>query len=440
MLHQLLRNRLFIAAGLIVFCLIAVGGIYKSLWHTQPTQRKKIGEVSTPDAGEPTRGIKKDEKFSGKLPHQKNNFGKDNHSPLSVPMVQISEDKHQKISELYGHRSGRDASWATMGPPREEVEILVEGMDNLSAARYLRMQGGYDEYVREYAAKALNEDPDNFEALYIFTQAQDLEADRETGFRRLLEMDPNFAPALSKLGVILARDSPEEAIEYLERANQLEPDNNLFHLGISYQRVGEYDKALVVLKRADELNRAPMALAHIKAIEAGTPRVPLLQREVEEPLQPETEEQETGNLLPESEPSTRPESMEAETERSPTESPQTHTESTQREEDIRKFFEQMSDSEFAAFKQLVTKEFPELLPKDFPELPTDANVKPSPGEGQALARFSPERLNRAMETLNRYGPEEGIRRLQKEDPEIAKQIGRLIDRKPPQQENDAPPE
>ena len=176
-----------------------------------------------------------------------------------------------------------------MGPPREEVEILVEGMDDLSAARYLRMQGGYDEYVREYAAKALNEDPDNFEVLYIFTQAQDLEADRETGFRRLLEMDPNFVPVLSKLGVILARDSPEEAIEYLERANQLEPDNNLFHLGISYQRVGEYDKALVVLKRADELNRAPMALAHIKAIEAGTPRVPLLQREVEEPPQQEND-------------------------------------------------------------------------------------------------------------------------------------------------------
>ena len=436
MLHQFLHSRLFIAF-LIICCLITIGGIYKLLRHTLPTKPEDIYKVSTPDAGEQTRGIEKNEKFSGKLPHQKNNFGEDNHSPLSVPMVQISEDKHQKISELYGHRSSRDASWATMGPPREEVEILVEGMDNLSAKRYLRMQGGYDEYVREYAAKALNEDPDNFEALYIFTQAQDLEADRETGFRRLLEMDPNFVPALSKLGVILARDSPEEAIEYLERANQLEPDNNLFHLGISYQRVGEYDKALVVLKRADELNRAPMALAHIKAIEAGTPRVPLLQREVEEPLQPETEEQETGNLLPESEPSTRPESME--TERSPTESPQTHTENTQREEDIRKFFEQMSDSEFAAFKQFVTKEFPELLPKDFPELPTDANVKPSPGEGQALARFSPERLNRAMETLNRYGPEEGLRRLQKDDPEIAKQIGRLIDRKPPQREQDALP-
>ena len=439
MLRQLFRNRLYVVL-LTAFCLIAIGGVYKSLWHAQSSEKKKTDEISRLGTEEQTRGIQKNEKSPRNLSNQKNDFVENSHPALPVPTIGISEDKHQKILELYGHRSGRDTSWATIGPSREEVEILVEGMDDLSAAKYLRMQGGYDEYVREYAAKALNEDPDNFEALYIFTKAQELEVDRVTGFRRLLEMNPDSVPVLSELGAILARDSPEEAIEYLERANQLEPDNNLFHLGISYQRVGEYDKALVVLKRADELNRAPMAHAHIKAIEAGTPRVPLIQREVEEPLQPETEEQETGNLLPESNPSTRPESMEAETERSPTESPQTHTEDRQYEEDIRAFFEQMSEAEFAAFKQLVTKEFPELLPKDLPELPTDANVEPSPGEEQTLARFSPERLNRAMETLNRYGPEEGLRKLQKEDPEIAKQVGRLINRKPPQQENDAPPE
>lgn len=231
MLRQLLRNRLCVVL-FIAFCFFAIGGVYKSLWHPQSMEQKKIDEISSLDTRKQTTGVQ-------------------------TPTTQISKDKLEKISELYGHRSRGDASWATMGPPREEIEILVEGMDNLSAARYLRMQGGYDEFVREYAAKALNEDPDNFDALYIFTQAQDLEADRETGFRKLLEMDPNFVPALSKLGVILARDSPEEAIEYLERANQLEPDNNLFHLGISYQRVGEYNKALVVLKRADELNRAP---------------------------------------------------------------------------------------------------------------------------------------------------------------------------------------
>ena len=37
-------------------------------------------------------------------------------------------------------------------------------------------------------------------------------------------------------------------------------------------------------------------------------------------------------------------------------------------------------------------------------------------------RFSSERFKRAMSTLERYGPEEGFRRLRESDPEIAKQI------------------
>lgn len=43
-------------------------------------------------------------------------------------------------------------------------------------------------------------------------------------------------------------------------------------------------------------------------------------------------------------------------------------------------------------------------------------------------RFSPERFNRAMQTLNRYGPKEGLRRLKDEDPEVAKQVERLLQR------------
>ncbi len=42
--------------------------------------------------------------------------------------------------------------------------------------------------------------------------------------------------------------------------------------------------------------------------------------------------------------------------------------------------------------------------------------------------FSPERFNRALQTLNRYGPEEGLRRLKESDPGIAKQVERLIRR------------
>ncbi|MDE0324401.1 MAG: hypothetical protein OXN27_10835 [Candidatus Poribacteria bacterium] len=41
-------------------------------------------------------------------------------------------------------------------------------------------------------------------------------------------------------------------------------------------------------------------------------------------------------------------------------------------------------------------------------------------------RFSPQRLNTAIQILNRYGPEGGLHRLKESDPEIATQIERLI--------------
>lgn len=62
------------------------------------------------------------------------------------------------------------------------------------------------------------------------------------------------------------------------------------------------------------------------------------------------------------------------------------------------------------------------------QLPTDADF-----ETVLRERFSPARLNRAMAALNRYGPEEGVRRLKASDPELAVQVERLLQK---QQEKD----
>lgn len=63
-------------------------------------------------------------------------------------------------------------------------------------------------------------------------------------------------------------------------------------------------------------------------------------------------------------------------------------------------------------KKIVTKVAPEP-----PTLPTQEKLETTLSE-----RFSKERFERAMETLERYGSEEGLRRLRTDDPEIAKQI------------------
>jgi hypothetical protein len=64
-----------------------------------------------------------------------------------------------------------------------------------------------------------------------------------------------------------------------------------------------------------------------------------------------------------------------------------------------------------------------------PELPTEADFTEADFEASLREQFSPERYQKAMATLNRYGPEEGLRRLKSADPEIAKRIEPLLKRK-----------
>ena len=216
-------------------------------------------------------------------------------TPYSPP--EISAEKRRRISALYDRHSpdrdnvNRDADWATTGPPREEVDILADGLDALSAAKFLKALGGYAAYAREYADKALAENPDDFETLLFWTQFRNSDEQTEeiAGYRRLLEMNPNSIPALVGLGTRLARNAPEEAIEVLEKANKLDSSAGLYHLGISYQGLGEYDKALTVLKKEYARYPAPLLKSHIEAIESGNPWIRPIPSENQEGWQDETD-------------------------------------------------------------------------------------------------------------------------------------------------------
>ena len=59
------------------------------------------------------------------------------------------------------------------------------------------------------------------------------------------------------------------------------------------------------------------------------------------------------------------------------------------------------------------------VPPSVPALPTREELETTLKE-----RFSSERLDRAKDTLERYGPEEGLRRLREDDPEVARQMER----------------
>jgi tetratricopeptide (TPR) repeat protein len=75
----------------------------------------------------------------------------------------------------------------------------------------------------------------------------------EAVFRSVLLEDPGSVPALTGVGrTLLARDEPAEALEVLERAEELAPQNDavLEAIGRAHQRAGRDRDALIYLERA----------------------------------------------------------------------------------------------------------------------------------------------------------------------------------------------
>ena len=72
----------------------------------------------------------------------------------------------------------------------------------------------------------------------------------------------------------------------------------------------------------------------------------------------------------------------------------------------------------------IDAEFRELLESTLPEAPKLTTFVEF--EKRLRESFSPNRFNAAMQTLNRYGPEDGLRRLKASDPEVAKHFERFI--------------
>ena len=83
-------------------------------------------------------------------------------------------------------------------------------------------------------------------------------------------------------------------------------------------------------------------------------------------------------------------------------------------EDIDNFLEQLNDDELAEFEKFLREEFWEVLPE---QIRFEEQI-----ETDFREQFSRGRFHRAMQTLNRYGLEEGLRRLSDEDPQLANQL------------------
>lgn len=85
-------------------------------------------------------------------------------------------------------------------------------------------------------------------------------------YRRAIELNATFAPALVNLGGIMIKDKRwAHAKEYLERANVLERNNPqlLTNLGLAYQWLGDKNKALSLYQQAIDVSHYPAAYLNL---------------------------------------------------------------------------------------------------------------------------------------------------------------------------------
>ena len=193
--------------------------------------------------------------------------GVDGHgNPVVVP-PEIPAEKLERIDALY-------ASLPRTKAREKVIEVLTEGMDALSAAKYLKTLDGFHGDFRgdayKYADRALAEDSDSFDALFLKLQLSSDYAEREAGFLRLYEMDPHSFDVVHRLGAVIMRRNPEESLEYLQQAVELRPRESGAHvtLAMCYHKLGRLEEALATYEKAHQLypgELSQMGLDHVRS-------------------------------------------------------------------------------------------------------------------------------------------------------------------------------
>ncbi len=154
------------------------------------------------------------------------------------------------------HELGRDreavASLRTLGSSAELSDLL------LAAQSFHRLEL-FGEAI-PVLRRAEKQNPDSIQVLFWLAAAYERDgrlSAAERGFRRVLRLEPEFAPALNYLGYMWAErgENLDEAVDLVQKAVELEPDNGAYvdSLGWAYYQLGRYEEARGQLERAARL-------------------------------------------------------------------------------------------------------------------------------------------------------------------------------------------
>ena len=370
-----------------------------------------------------------------------------NHDYLTNP--NYYRDVYEAVSD------GRDMA-ATIQLLKEYgiyTHVVLDHMESYDAFIYVQNTANLDIQkppAMKYAKRVVNEAPSSPQALeawlYLERVTKDPQED-ENYLHAALEYHPNSARLLSELGSRLIHEKPEQAISYLKRANRLDSKKGDRDLGIAYQRLGDYKTSWVHLRKAAELYPDSAITGTtwmlLEAIENGAPLISPIEREM--PLDLTVE----GTAVPSQHPVDVPSApnsdmfvdgfvMPADMPAPPQVPDSSSPEDIARQDaEQEAFLEMLREQEAFARRLAEDAEFKSEYFKDVSDFinwaesiendaPIDTNNFLAKEMERHLlgkkTRFAPDRLKRGFEFINKYGQDEGIKRLHQLDPDLAKQV------------------
>ena len=292
---------------------------------------------------------------------------------------------------------------------------ILKKLEPRRAFRYLAATLVSSDIVKAYAERILTKDPDNPYARARMVRYEQDNAKAAALYREILINHPDHPPTLFGLGYCLLDNSPKEAIQYLKKANRLEPTSGLISLAMAYEKLGDvktawfcYKKNITIRKlRKFESSRFPppqrqvdffypVDETNLRAIEGGRHWRSVIKL-VPDPKQQlkKGDHQENKGVAPHMVKAFQPVNA-------------------QQKREIQEFYQ------FRDWVNHIAKTNSFVHRNDFLAKEIDAHLK----NGKPM--FAPERIVRAYEITIRYPGKEGLQRLKKTDPEVALEIERLM--------------
>ncbi len=360
-----------------------------------------------------------------------------------LPPFTESEYAEEELRRLVGDRDIEEAT-QFLAQHGHYNQLLLSCLSDERAFDYLYAIGSpvnstKIERARVYAERVVASDSDHLKArLYLAdTSPRSSPSDYEAAlvqYESILADHPESAHAWIEAAQVLKNlQRPFQAVSYFEKGHALGARHGHSGASTAYQQLGDYKTAWVYLKKALQVvdrssHKAFSIVKSLHAIEAGVPRVsplPIEKLDIAEqvPLDsfgPNTDivfdvpsvENDVPFVL-----DSDLSDEEVEYQRARTEA-RAQAEAARREEI--EMMRQMSQQEIDKFiqwaEQLMREEEAETQTTNFLAQEMAAHLTGKP------AQFSPQRIVRANELIKRYGYEEGLSRIIKNDPEIAIQI------------------